>query len=236
MSIHFSTTREEVIAAPVPKQTETYTPVPNALILRSIEERAEANGLIIHDTKYLMNRTGKQAFISWSFETPELPSMRRQIGVVNSYDKSRSLGCATGAEVAKCDNLDFSDFRRLRRHTTGIMEDFDDILDATFQNLDKGFQKVVGDYKYLHGIPLGKDAIPELVGKAFMDDEIITSTQLNVLKRSIQGGDLWGTDTYLDLLMHFTEAMKSSHPGEIIQNHMSAREWVRSQADILLAA
>lgn len=76
-------------------------------------------------------------------------------------------------------------------------------------------------------IEISKKISSELLGRMFIDDAIITSTQLNLIKGEIElpsfnynsDGSLW------QLYNHTTHALKNSYPGDWVKNHIAVDEF-----------
>lgn len=214
----------------VPEETDTYKPMPNDLLIERIRNVLFDNDYVITDEQYRMNRSETQLFGVFRIKGFDV-DMWNQVAVVNSYDKQRALGIATGIGVEKCSNLAFSDFKSLRRHTKHMMKDFEEILQNMVESLDGLIDSKRETMDFLRGVPLRDDDVPHLLGEAYYTD-LINNTQLNIIKSNIKGGDyVFEANNYNDFYMHMTEALKKSHPRTIVEDHMKAEEWIIDKAE-----
>lgn len=229
---HFNKTYKEVTnESLIPKETDTYKPMPNKYLIDSLTNRIQDEGFNINGRNFAMNRAGDSLFAVLSVES-EISGYSTMIGAVNSYDKSRAVGVATGARVHLCNNLSFSNFKKLRRHTKNLFRDYDNILNQMVNSLKTDAVEVIEQNEELENIPLEDSAIPHLLGEMFYQEELINTTQLNLIKKNMKNGDyVFGKDNFFDFMMHCTEAMKKSHPRTIVQDHMAVENWVHQKAE-----
>jgi hypothetical protein len=143
----------------------------------------------------------------------------------NSYNKLISFKYAVGAHVMVCSNGcvsgDLGGFKR--KHTgTADQEALSTIVNYLGQAKDI-FQKLVEDREHLKKINLNGTRMAELMGKMFIEKDIITSTQINIMKRELQTPSFdYGVpvNNAWSLYNFATHAFKEDSPRNWITRHI----------------
>jgi len=211
----------------VPEKTDTYQPLPNEDFIQLIDKMVDKAGLNIVDRKFKTNKKKTQVFGTFELNDKE-GDFSTQVGMINSYDKSRCAALAIGAKVHLCDNLSFSSFKAFRMHRgKNFWKDIREILWKASDRLTEGKENIRERYSQLESVPLGNHDIKWVVG-SLLCDNIIGHNQVSKLKRTLVGEEEYefGTDNWYDLNMHLTEVLKSSHPYHIVDAHMEAENYL----------
>lgn len=202
----------EVINAPTPKKTHSYTPVPNQVLIDEVKENLyKANYNIVKES-YQMNPKQTQLFAVMEL-ADGTNGMHMNIGFRNSYDKSLSVGFVAGATVIVCSNLMFEgDIKIMRKHTNRVFKDLGDLIEDAVEVIDENFEIINRDSEQLKALPMSKTEMAKTAGQFFIEEDLITSTQLNVIKREINGSPLFTGETVWDFYNHLTEGCKVNQP------------------------
>lgn len=224
------TTKSQIINAPVPESTKSYTAIPNEAIIDAIGEALDQKGFRILAENYQASLNCQESVGNITIDGGD-DSLLMNMSWVNSYNKSKRFSIANGVTVHKCANHDFSHFRTMRKHSRNIWNDFDEMIRSAIGNIEVSFQEIKADYQRLAQTPLHKDEIPELLGKLFYEQELITSSQLNKLTANMKEQELWGLDNLHDFYMHTTDALKSTHPRDLVENHTQAHQFIMGYVD-----
>jgi hypothetical protein len=123
----------ELLRFPAPARTKSYTPVAHRAVLDMVLNKARLAGLQpAVDTQddpaahvgIILAKKGMRMFAVARFKHRD--GREIALGMRNSYDKSMSLGIATGQSVMVCSNMCFSgrDATFMRRHTGNAMVEF----------------------------------------------------------------------------------------------------------------
>jgi hypothetical protein len=120
--------RQQVIDAPTPTPTDTWTPIPHSSLIELVENRLPDYGLTIQEQAHGLHADGSRYFgmfqVGTDGATADGSDFAMVIGLRNSHDKSFPAGLALGSGVFVCDNLCFSaEVVVGRRHTAHIMRD-----------------------------------------------------------------------------------------------------------------
>jgi hypothetical protein len=218
------TCKADVINAPLPEDTPTYKALPNEAIISHVDKTIQDRGYEIVSENYKSNKYLDYTVGNITIATSD-EKMSMNLSWTNSYNKTKKFGIATGVKVHHCDNLDFSSFKSLRKHTKNVWDDFEEMVATAVDDVESSFNQIKIDHEQMVNTPLDHEKIPEILGKMFYEEEIIRSTQLNTLTANLKEKKLWGTESIFDLHMHTTDALKSTHPKEMVEKHMKAHDF-----------
>jgi hypothetical protein len=118
----------ELVKYPAPPRTATYTPVAHTDVLDVVLNRARCAGLRPADDEFvglILAKNGRRMFGTARY-IHTVEGRVITLGFRNSYDKSTSIGIATGQTVMVCSNMMFSgrDATFMRRHTGNALVEF----------------------------------------------------------------------------------------------------------------
>jgi hypothetical protein len=220
-----TTTLELLNAVPVPKKTETYTPVSHAELVNAIMEEIEKAGLKVKDQRYSCNRGGLQMFGNLTLVTDHA-EQEMNIGFRNSYDKSMQLGIVTGSRVIVCSNLMFSgETQSVHMHKGEIASEIHKVAADSVAIVAANFKKILADSKKLKSKKIDQAVINELIGGLFLEQELISVTQLGLIRSELKESKNFGSETLWDLYNHTTEALKATPVRTLIDSHLTAHNY-----------
>lgn len=233
-SIH--TTKDILLATALPDKTKSYAPVPHQMVIENCLEQLDKHNIKVLHERYTSARDGRQANGIYHLAGGD-EQMNLRLQWQNSYDKSLPLAAAFGSHVIVCSNgLIMGDMGRFKRkHTGDVMEEFVESIKIFVGEADATFKKMVRDRDRMKEVMMTKRTTAELVGRMFLEDEVITATQLGIIKREIDaptfnygtdkeilkaGGTLW--DTYNAV----TVSLKEAHPQFNMDQHVKLHNFV----------
>ena len=149
----------------------------------------------------------------------------------NSYDKSMSVAFVAGAMAWICSNGMISgEINFMRKHTGSVVHELDTKIVDTINQLEAHFLRMVEHTKVMKKIFVNKRVSAELAGRLFIEEEIITSQQLSIVKKEIlePSHKDFTDDSLWSFYNHTTEALKKSHPTTYINQHKALHEFVVS--------
>jgi len=225
----FSVKKEELFNVPIPQKTDSYTPVPNRDLILAIEEVLDNYGYNTIAEHYELGGKGQQMF---GYKTLVSPSyngdgeQQRTLGFRNSYNKSLAVGIVSGSRVIVCSNLMFEgDIVKLRKHTTNVFADLYNMIVDAILGIEINFEKLLKDTERLKSCEISKTDMAELLGKMFIEEELITSTQLNHIKNSWkEKGEEHMTGW--DFMNYCTDSMKVLHPSTRIDSQLKVHNYI----------
>jgi len=216
----------KLMGAQLPAKTHSYQPVSHAQLIETIEEKLYQRDMVIINERFDSNTFGTQMFGVYTVKHGN-QEQNLNIGFRNSYDKSLAVGLVSGATVLVCSNLMFKgDIKIMRKHTNGVFNDLNNIIDIAIDGSMKVFDSIQQDTRRLKEIPMNRQQMAELSGRMFINDDLITATQMGIIKNEILFSDHFRDMTRWDFYNHCTEALKSSHPALAMQSHVNLHEYI----------
>jgi len=227
--------------AEIPLRTDSYTPVPHSDFLQLIAQEIENSsyGLQIKARKIYTNLNGQKLVGFYSVgirgvdTAPEF-GLEMMLGYKNSYDKSMSAGLAAGLNVTICENGvvagDMLSFRR--KHTGEIRSELREHIQTAIINMRDGFDRLVLEVDIMkdYGLTLKQKA--ELMGIMYFEENMVTPNQLSIVKKEMNESENFKGDTLWDLYNNVTQALKTSHPLNHIEDHIKLHSFMRSVVGI----
>lgn len=221
--------KQTLLAAKLPRKTDSYSPVSHKQVIEMTMGTLDKLGLKVVDERYLSACDGRQALGLYQIGGFGDKEMGMQIGWNNSYDKKMTLKWAIGGEVFVCGNGsvcgDIGAFKR--KHTGSVLTEYGEIVKRYIGDADMHFSKLLRDKEFMKNITCSKRDSAELVGRMFLEEDIITATQLNVIKRELINPtfDYKADGTLWQLYNHCTVALKDAHPLHHMQQHTDVHKF-----------
>lgn len=227
--------RNEIMGVLSPERTASYTPVTNIDLISKVFNESHRNQYVMIDERYESDSTRNKFKMKFFMETGNGSPF--QITVLNSYDKTIAVRSASGIYSEICWNLNMvgsSIFKH--RHEadadieslTFIKDSFDDYakVESRHNNLvlNLGFEQ------------LSKTEMAKLAGKFFIEDNLVNTEQLNILKKQIlePSFDYKLEDTALLFYNHLTHSIKNTGPLNYLNAHERLIETFEKEFDFTL--
>lgn len=220
----------ELQGVPLPEETETYTPVAFTDLITNAQEVASdlLTDYAFRDAQYALAAKDQRMFAILNFAGDD-PEMNLSLGIRSSYDKSMSNGYCFGGSITVCDNLLFAgDFVIMRKHTKNVFDDLRKQLIGTIYDFKKEskFQNIVRDRDDMKKVSINTDDAYQFLGRMF-GYGVIKARQLTTAV------NCWKNPPYAEfkeknmwsLYNACTEALKSTPPNKIIQQHIKLHEY-----------
>jgi hypothetical protein len=229
-------TKEALTSVKLPKKTSSYSPVPHKVVIDTVLEGLYKANIKVLSEEYLSGRNGQQAEFHYELAGGDQEMRIRLIGH-NSYNKSLPLRMAIGGHVIVCRNGmvigDMGTFKR--KHTGTILEDFKQDMGMHIERAGETFDRMRRDRERMKEIEMTKRVTSELMGRLFIEEAIITSTQLNVIKREIENpsfnygveGTLWNAYNAV------TVSLKDAIPSQNMKQHIQLHEFMQNNYNLI---
>lgn len=227
-----SKTKQLLLDISIPSATKTYKPISHRKLIDLTLESIDSQGFNLLSEKYEIAKYGLQATGRYTLNYGN-NEMKIMIAWQNSYDKSLSLKYAMGAQIMICKNGmvtgDMGSFKN--KHVGKIQTLTPSVIKNIISESADVFYNIEKDSLRMKEIEMTKKASAELLGRMFIQDEIITSTQLNIIKREIENpsfsygdrGNLW------ELYNHTTLSLKDAHPANWMKQHINLHNFVTEE-------
>lgn len=228
ITLHQST-KSIILSAPLPEDTKTYKGVTHRQIIDLTMEGLSEAGFIIKEEIYKSARDGRQARAQYNLNYGNDSEMGLMVGWHNSYDRSMSLKFAIGAHIYICANGSVrGDIGAFKRKHMGQIQTFTPAtIKYYLEQAEKNYKQLQEDRDRMKERHISRTIQAELVGRMFIQEELINTTQLGIIKREIDApthdynasGSLW------ELYNYTTYALKEAHPTAWLQKHIETHEF-----------
>jgi hypothetical protein len=206
------------------------------LTLDSIEK----SGFTLDKEIYSSYNDGKMANGRYTISNVADSEMQLQIGWQNSYDKTASLKFAIGTRIMICQNGCVSgDYGAFRKKHMGSVEEFTPTAITEYiKQAGDAFRKMQIEREVLKQIELTKRDKAELLGRLFLEEELISTMQMNIIAKEIEAPtfDYGAPNSVWELYQHTTYAMKETHPRMWISDHIKAHNFFINATGSLVTA
>jgi len=220
--------KDALLSAALPQITNSYTPVAHAHLLDMIGEKLDRRNYKIEHEHFSSNEKNTQMFGVYRL-TYGSDEHKLSIGFRNSYDKSLAVGMVAGSSVIVCSNLMFAgDIKVMRKHTSNIFNDLDNMIGETIDLAEHEYEVLEADTATMKSKPLSLTEMAEASGRMFIQHNLITPTQMNILRRELTDSEAFKEKTVWDFYNHTTEALKSSHPRDVMNRHTKVHKFMKS--------
>jgi hypothetical protein len=225
----FNTTKELIMNTPVPVQTRTYKPVSHSQLIDLTLNSIENAGFTLDKETYSSASDGQIANGRFSISNVADSEMQLQIGWQNSYNKQLTLKFAIGTRIFICQNGcvsgDYGAFKKkhvgeIQSFTPGAITDYIKSAADTFSLMQRQREQ-------MKEIEITRRTKAELIGRMMLEEQFITSTQLNIISRELKAPthDYGAKDSLWELYNYTTFAMKESHPANWMDSHIKAHSF-----------
>lgn len=223
------TNESALFAVPLPEETPSYKPVSHKELAYTTLEAIYKAGFKIDKHEYSSNSKGSVANARYTISNVADSEMQLEIGWQNSYNKTLSLKFAIGTRIFICENGcvsgDMGSYKRM--HTGTIQTEAPPKMIEYIKSASEAFEEIQKQRERMKEIEVSDKIRAELIGRMFIERDIISSTQLNIIKKEIKKptfdygakGSLW------ELYNYTTFAMKELHPFNWLNDHMKVHSF-----------
>jgi hypothetical protein len=226
-------TKSFLINVKIPEKTDSYSPVSHKNIIDFTMEQTDKCGLEVIGQRYTQAKEGRQANGFFHLKGIGDAEMGLELAWQNSYDKSIGLKWAIGGKVFICSNGMFQGDIGMfqRKHTGDALNEYSEAVRMYVSQAGDIFQKMVNEKERMKEIEITKRTSAELIGRMFLEEDIITSTQLNIIKREMEAPsfDYKIKDTVWNLYNNCTVALKEAHPQFHLTQHMDLHKFIKKE-------
>lgn len=218
------TSEQRIRTASLPNHGKTYTVIPHGYLIDETRKELLAEGFQISKEIYKTNLDSQVAQAIYHLNYGSDSDMGLMFAWSNSYNKMMSFKCAVGAQVFVCMNGmvagNLSNYTR--RHTGNALQEATNTIKLQISKAKQFYDQLVKDKDMLKGITLTKSEQASIVGQLLIEQEVLTLTQVGVVKREIETpSHVYNApaDSAWTLYNHITLALKDSHPMTYIADH-----------------
>ena len=227
---------------PLPSHGKRYTVVSHKEVIENTKKLLEDSGFTIRRELYRANMNAQVAqgvyHIYPSRSIDDNIVNENELGMMfawtNSYDRSKSFQCAIGAYVMVCSNGmmcgDMMNFKR--KHTGSAGHDIVMQLSNQIKNGEKHYTRILNDRDSLKNVTLTNREQSELLGRLFADDEIVTSSQVSIIKKEMKKPSFnydCLDDNAWAFYNHVTHSLKVSPPRDWMQDSQNFHDFMMNE-------
>ena len=156
-----------------PDKTATYIPILHKDLVELVLEEGDKHGFKIRNTDYSIAKEGNIMRGIFAFIGDD-PAMDMQVGILNSYDKSKKVTIGLGSQVFICQNgMVSADYTMKRKHTGNVEDDIKYMIGEGMKNLYDEYRRNIQVRNKLFEIGVSKSKYAELIGRMFIEENII---------------------------------------------------------------
>lgn len=228
--------KQILLAATTPPSTKSYSPVSHKNVMDFTLEQIDRAGLKLTEERYTANKDGMIGMGFYQIKGFGDAEMGMELAWQNSLDKSLSLKWAIGGRVFICANGmvrgDIGTFKR--KHTGSILDEYADAVKRYVGDAEMHFAKLLADKDFMKSITVSERKTAEMLGRMFIEKDILNATQLNIVKRELikPTYDYKADGTLWQLYNHCTVALKEAHPLHHMNQHTDLHEFVTNEYKI----
>ncbi len=230
-------TREQLIPCQVTYEGTKYSPITHKQVIETIGEYLYRNNFTIKGENYLAASNGQRAIGRIALEYPDA-ECGYEISWKNSLDGSMSFGICSGTHTFICSNGsvygDISSYKR--KHSGNANEQITNEIITSIELMESTMTKHIERRNRMKELEISKKTIAELCGRMFIEEEIISSTQLGIIKKEIENpsfdycceGSVW------QFYQHCTHATKETTPMMWHKTHKNLGDFFVNQFGLLV--
>lgn len=229
-------TRQESILLDIPEATISYCPISNKEIIETTLEELYKNGFNLKSEFHKTDGSSNK-FVGAFNVTGGNSEMDILFGYKNSYDRSMSAGFAFGSNIIVCSNSVVSgEVQMIRKHTGTANLDLKKGISEGIKKLGDNFLAIEKQLEEMKSIEVTKTIQASLVGRLFIEEELITSQQLGIIKKEIyvESFDYGIKDSMYNLYQAITHSMKVCHPRTFLKDHIKAHKFFQEESSKLV--
>ena len=231
-------TKELLLSTPLPQETNSYKPISHEQLIDLTLSGIEKSGFKLETELYSSAQEGNIANGRYTISNVADSEMKLQIGWQNSYNKQLTLKFALGTQIIICKNgMVSGDFGAFKKKHVGEIQTFTpQAITDYIKSAEEAFKRIQVEREAMKQVEVDKRIISELIGRLYIEEELIQSTQLNIIQRELKKpthnygaeGSLW------ELYQFTTFSMKEIHPRLWMENHMNVHKFFTEQCGINL--
>jgi hypothetical protein len=234
----YNVTRRELVDVKLPEQTRTYKPISHAQLIDLTLTSVEQAGFTVESEKYTAAVDGQIANGRYIIGNVADSEMKLEVGWQNSYNKMVSLKFALGTRILICQNGCVSgDYGAFKKKHMGEVQTFTpSAITEYIKQAGEVFQKIQKDRDAMKQVHVDKRTAAELVGRLFIEEEMINTMQLNIIAKELASPtfDYGAPDSMWQLYQFTTYAMKGLHPASWMDSHIDAHDFFTKASGIVV--
>jgi hypothetical protein len=225
----YSATKGLILGTSLPTQTRTYKPIGHGQLIDLTLEGIEKAGFKLDKEIYSAAQDGQIANGKYTISNVADSEMQLQVGWQNSYNKQLTVKFAIGTRILVCSNGCVSgDYGAFKKKHVGEVQSFTPQAIGDYIKIaGDHFQRMQQEREAMKQIEITRRVKAELIGRMMLEEQFISSTQLNIISRELTNPthDYGAPDSLWELYNYTTFSMKEVHPSMWMDNHIKAHKF-----------
>ncbi len=223
---------------PLPNHGKTYTVISHREVIDNSHKLLNDSGFTITKEIYRSNVNANiaQGIYYIKPTNPDQTTVsEEELGMMfawtNSYDRSTRFQCSIGAYVKVCGNgmIAGDMMNYIRKHTGTANMDSKMHMSDQIKSGEKYYKRLIADKEYLKTIKLTCKEQSELVGRLFIEEDLIDSQQTSMIKKEMDKPSFdYGQSNYSAWAFynHVTHALKKAHPRDWLNDQQNFHDFI----------
>lgn len=237
---NYGIAKQLLLNTPVPETTRTYKAIPHKQVIDCTLEAIDKAGLILANETYSASAEGLIATGRYTIKNVADNEMQLQIAWLNSYNKKKRLTYGLGSLITICMNgMVSADMGFFKKKHQGEIQEFTPVAIAEYiKRAEEVFKKLQEEREMMKEIQLTKRITAELLGRAVVEEEFITTTQLNIIKREMlhPTHDYGHPNSMWEIYNFCSFSLKETHPSLWMRNHLKAHSFFAKASGLIVPA
>lgn len=209
----------KMLSTPLPEKTKTYTPISHKDVVSRVRAEIAAAGYIITGEDYKCTQDGTVAIGNFKLNYKADPDIELSANFMNSYNKQYAFRFSLGGLVKVCmngmmlSNSKFGAYKRVHKGAADILAAGK--ISEFIKDSEEYWTTLVQHKEALRDKLITKGAAYTILGKLFFEHSILTTMQLNMIKKEMEKPSFeYNADpeSAWVLYNHITLALKEAHP------------------------
>lgn len=234
-------TEMDLRRATLPNHGGRYALVSHGDVIDNVKKELANAGFTIKTEQYKMTTDGQVAQGLYHLDFANDSDMGMMFAWSNSYNKTMRFKCGIGSYVFVCMNGvlrgDMGSYAR--KHSGTALQDVVDQIKSQIGQAEKHYDTLVADKTLLKNVILTPRDKGSILGELFANDEILTLTQVGIVKREIDKPTYSynaNVDSAWTMYNHITLALKESHPSSYMKDHQRVHSFFVDKYGSLVVA
>jgi hypothetical protein len=227
--VNYRVNRDIILDIDVPHETSSYKPLSNEMLVDLTLKAISDNGFKLKSEEYLASSNLNVVTAKYTISSVGDNEMNLMIGWQNSYDKTVSFKFAMGAKIIVCENGCVSgELGTIKKKHMGKIQQFapnrmKEYIDIAANN----FNYLQNERDIMKNIEISNKQKSEIIGRLFIDEEILLPNQLSIVKKEIKTPSInyQCPNTLWELYNHVTFSLKECPPKDYLEKHIQVHNF-----------
>lgn len=202
----------EMLSAKVPTTTRTYKPVSHAFVINTVRSEITNAGYMITGEEFKVSNDGKVALGSFKINYGEDEDIELTATFRNTYTKQQAFKFMLTASIKGGGAMFMKD---IKTYDSTILKE--GVIRTVLKESDELYTSMCLEKDTLKKMKMQTSETFNIMGKLFMEYNILTTMQLNMIRTSLRSLNSTDVENAWAIYKCFSEALQEAHPTEFIE-------------------